>query len=153
MNLSHADVVELLDLAPLPGEGGHFRQTFADGLSTAIYYLIGGEHFSALHRLTGPEVYHWYAGAPLDLFCLHPDGATQQVSLGPDIASGQQPQAAVAAGVWQGSRSAGQWTLIGTTMAPPFTEAGFELADERLAEEYPHAATQIRQLLPVEPSR
>ena len=45
--LSAAEVIELLDLKPHP-EGGHFRETFRDGLkvsntraaSTAIYFLL-----------------------------------------------------------------------------------------------------------------
>ena len=38
----------------------------------------------------------------------------------------------VEAGVWQGSMSLGEWTLLGTTMAPGFTWDGFELASEEM---------------------
>lgn len=59
-----ADVVaETLGLQPLPDEGGRFRRAYADRQASAIYYLLTRGDVSALHRLTGPEVYHFYAGA------------------------------------------------------------------------------------------
>ncbi|MGI8962259.1 MAG: cupin domain-containing protein [Bryobacteraceae bacterium] len=32
--------------------------------STAIYFLLAREDFSALHRLTADELWHFYAGSP-----------------------------------------------------------------------------------------
>lgn len=139
--------MDLLGLAPLEQEGGLYRQTHADAHSTAIYYLLAGGDFSALHRLTADEVYHFYAGAPLRLLLLHPDGRIDEPMLGADLAAGQRPQLRVAAGVWQGASSTGEWTLIGTTMAPPFDWAGFELGDRaELTRDYPAAAARIRDL-------
>ena len=63
--------VERLGLERLDHEGGLFRQTYLDQHSSAIVYLLARPDFSALHRLSGPEVYHWYAGSPLRLLLLH----------------------------------------------------------------------------------
>lgn len=94
------------------------------------------------------EVYHWYAGDPLRLLLLFPDGSVAEPLLGPDVAAGQRPQIVVPAGVWQGSDSAGAWSLVGTTMAPGFTWDGFELGDgAELAARFPEAAERIARLV------
>ena len=146
-----AEIIRLLGLEPLPGEGGYFRETYRDERSTAILYLLEAPDFSALHRLSGPELYHWYAGAPLAFLLLHPGGVVRSPILGPDLAAGQAPQLAVPAGVWQGSRPLGPdgaWSLVGTTMAPPFDPAGFELGRvEALSAGWPSAAERIRSLV------
>jgi predicted cupin superfamily sugar epimerase len=142
-------LAERLRLHPLPQEGGLFRETHRDVHSSAIYFMLIAPMVSALHRLNGDETYHWHAGAPLDLLLLHPDGRAERVLLGPDVLAGQRPQHRVPAGVWQGSSSAGEWTLVGTTMAPPFDWTGFDLATaEPLVARYPKVADRIRALVP-----
>lgn len=142
-----ARLVELLGLEPLDHEGGLFRQMHLDEHSSAIYYLLADPDFSGLHALGSVEVYHWYAGAPLQLLLLHPDGRIETPVLGPDIAAGQRPQLVVNPGVMQGSSSAGAWTLVGTTMSPPFDWNGFELGDRNaLQRRYPQVADRIAEL-------
>lgn len=161
-------LVELLGLAPLPVEGGHFRQTWvagdrlaADALpgrygrekpaGTAIYYLLTSEpdSFSALHRLPTDEVYHFYLGDPVAMLMLGDAGRVEEVTLGPDLLAGQRVQHVVPAGVWQGSRlrPGGRFALLGTTMAPGFDGADYEGGvRERLVAEYPAAAAEIGRL-------
>jgi predicted cupin superfamily sugar epimerase len=141
-------VAARLRLNPLPHEGGLFRETYRDDQSSAIYFMLLDGMVSALHRLSGDEVYHWYAGAPLRLLLLHPAGRVEAPVLGNDIAAGHVPQLRVPRGVWQGSSSEGAWTLVGTTMAPPFDWLGFELAPANLAEQYPKVAARVAALLP-----
>ena len=141
------ELARLLELRPLPGEGGLFRRTHLDAHSSAIYYLLLAPDFSALHALTSTETYHWYAGAPLRMLLLHPDGDTTEPVLGPDLAAGQRPQLVVPAGTWQGSRPAGEWSLVGTTVAPPFGWAAFRLGDPvELAARYPAHRARIGEL-------
>lgn len=136
-----------LALSPLEHEGGLFAQQHLDEHSSAIYYLLAQPDFSALHALAAVEVYHWYAGSPLSLLLLHPDGRSEERVLGPDLDTGQLPQLVVPAGVMQGSSPAGEWCLVGTTMSPPFDWQGFELgARERLQADYPQAAARIAEL-------
>jgi predicted cupin superfamily sugar epimerase len=118
------EVARLLDLAPHP-EGGRFRETFRDAGSTAIYFLLAAGETSRWHRVDKAELWHWYAGAPLELRI-----GRSVARLGPDLAAGERPQAAVPAGAWQAARSLGAWTLVGCTVAPPFDFAGFELGAE-----------------------
>lgn len=139
--------MERLGLEPLEHEGGLFRRMHLDEHSSAIYYLLAHPDFSALHSLDSVEVYHWYAGAPLRMLLLHPDGRAEERLLGPDPDAGQLPQVVVGPGVMQGSSPLGSWTLIGTTMAPPFRWEGFELgAREALQQRYPAAAERVAQL-------
>ncbi len=143
--------VERLGLEPLEHEGGLFRQMHLDEHSSAIYYLLADPDFSALHSLSSTEVYHWYAGSPLSLLLLHPDGTSEERVLGPNPESathpGQLPQVVVPPHVMQGSAPLGEWSLIGTTMSPPFDWNGFQLGERAaLQERYPDAAERIARL-------
>jgi hypothetical protein len=126
--MTGAEVIALLGLERHP-EGGWYRQTFADthpggrAHSTLIYYLLEAGDRSAWHRVDSAEVWHWYAGAPLELKA---DKAA--VMLGNDLIAGQRPQGVVPRGAWQSARSLGDWTLVGCTVAPGFEFAHFELA-------------------------
>ena len=138
----------LLGLHPLPHEGGLYQQTFTDAHSSAIYFLLLAPDVSALHRLDATEIYHWYAGSPLRLLLLHgPDGRLEEPTLGPDLDAGERPQIVVPAGTWQGSSPAGAWSLVGTTMAPPFAWSGFRLGERaELLDRWPSARARITAL-------
>jgi hypothetical protein len=133
--LTADEVVRLLDLKPHP-EGGHFREMFRDtrqvesrrAASTAIYFLLARGERSHWHRVDAVEVWHWYAGAPLELEIAQNEGRIERVTLGSDLASGERPQAVVPAHAWQAAQSLGDWTLCGCTVAPGFDFSGFELA-------------------------
>lgn len=53
--------------------------------------------------------------------------ATQQQLLGNDILGNQTPQVIIEKGQWQRATSLRSWTLVGTTIAPGFSENGYEL--------------------------
>ena len=143
------EIKATLGLVPLPHEGGWWTQTHLDDYSTAIYYFLEAGECSALHRLRHPEIYHWYAGSPLELLILHPDGSHSSPVLGPDLAAGQRPQLTVAPHCWQGSTPAGDWSLVGTTMAPGYRQDEFELGDRaELIRAHPDLADRIRELMP-----
>ena len=120
------EIIRTLNLQPHP-EGGWFRETYRDAASTAIYYLLKAGERSHWHRIASSEIWHWYAGAPLELRMA--DGASRQTQiLGPAVAQGQRPQAVVPPRAWQAARSLGEFTLAGCTVAPPFDFATFEMA-------------------------
>jgi hypothetical protein len=73
----------------------------------------------------------------------------EKVTLGPQIEDSMHPQFAVPAGGWQGSRlkPGGAYALLGTTVAPRFEFADFELgARSELATAYPDFADSIGAL-------
>jgi predicted cupin superfamily sugar epimerase len=107
--------IERLDLQPHP-EGGWYRQTYRASLmlphaalpgyggdraaSTAIYFLLAGDQFSALHRLHSDEVWHFYAGSGLIVHVIDPGGTYSVLLLGNDAAraSNSRPSCPQAAG-------------------------------------------------------
>lgn len=127
------DVIRLLGLKPHP-EGGYFRETFRDpervggrSRSTAIYYLLKAGEMSRWHRVDAVEIWHWYAGAPLELK-LHDGSRLHSLILGSGFNEGHVPQVIVPVRCWQSAKSLGPYSLVGCTVAPGFEFAGFELA-------------------------
>jgi len=151
------EIRALLRLEPHPLEGGFFVETWrsAHALSataldpsaagtraagTAIYYLLTPATLSSMHRLRWDEVFHFYLGDPVEMLLLAPGEAGRLVTLGADLAAGMRPQVIVPAGTWQGARLAdgGRVALLGTTMAPGFDPADFEIGEtEVLARQWP----------------
>jgi predicted cupin superfamily sugar epimerase len=145
--MTGAEVAALLGLAPLPHEGGMWAQTWIDEHSTAIYFLMQPGDFSAVHRLDGPEIWHHYAGAPARMLVLHGDGTVSRRLLGDELGAGERPCVVVPSGDWMAAETLGEWTLVGTTMAPPYTDEGFQLGDRaELTARYPEAAADIVRL-------
>lgn len=155
-----------LGLEPLPQEGGFYRETYRSELklpadvlpslyqsprsaSTAIYYLLTPDTCSALHKLPGDEVYHFYLGDPVELLQLYPDGTGEVIVLGERIFDGMKLQAVVPGGTYQGARlkEGGSYALLGTTMAPGFEFEDFRPGDvSRLSDRYPEYAELITAL-------
>ncbi len=151
-------------MRPLEGEGGLYYQsyvsdeTFAEGAlpgregphpyGSAILYLLEGEGYSRMHRLASDEIFHFYLGEPCEMLLLYPDGRGETVKLGPDILNGEQLQVLVPRGVWQGTRLApgSAWALLGTTMAPGYTDRDYEDGDfAELSKRYPDYVDQLRE--------
>ena len=109
-------LIAKLGLAPHP-EGGHYRETFRDAHSTAIYFLLRAGEVSRRHRVDAVEIWHFYRGDALELIV-----GEARVVLDAD-----NPQVVVPAHVWQSARPLGRYTLVGCTVAPPFEFSGFEL--------------------------
>jgi uncharacterized protein len=157
------EVIAFLRLQPHPVEGGYFRETYRSSetlparhgadrsVCTAIYYLLTPKTVSALHRLPGDEVFHFYAGEPVRMLQLWPDGSTRTLVLGTDLRAGQVPQLVVPGGVWQGSVliEGGSWALLGATMAPGFDYADYTSGDRaELTARFPDERAMIERLTP-----
>jgi uncharacterized protein len=143
-------LISALGLIPHP-EGGYYGELYrsnavvhpADGRGprsavTTIYFLLTEGAVSRWHRVQSDEVWHFYEGAPLDLW-LAPPGidAVDQRRLGP-LDGSQRPVWAVPGGWWQAARSAGAYTLVGCTVGP-----GFDFDDFGLAADQPSAARAL----------
>ena len=154
------EIKSLLKLEPHPIEGGSFRRTYTSSgsvgllrgqrtLSTAIYYLLEAGTFSEMHVLASDEVFHFYLGDPVEMLQLWPSGESAVVTLGPDLAAGQEVQVVVPAGVWQGTRLIGQGkvALLGCTVTPGFDYVDYQSAPaEELIAQWPADAERIRAL-------
>jgi uncharacterized protein len=164
--LTAEEVIARLQLEPLTIEGGYFRETYRStakvpaaalkvgqggerSVSTAIYYLLTPDSFSAIHRVASDEVFHFYAGDPVEMLQLWPNGAGRTLMIGNDLAAGHTPQVVVPGGVWQGCRlvPGRRWALLGCTVAPGFDYADFVAAEPvELLAAYPVYQELIRAL-------
>jgi predicted cupin superfamily sugar epimerase len=164
--LTAQQIIDRLHLVPLTIEGGYFRETYRSTLtlpagalpaayggdrhvSTAIYYLLTPDTFSAIHRVKSDEVFHFYAGDAVEMLQLWPDGSGKTLTIASDLADGHEPQVIVPAGVWQGCRLAhgGDWALMGCTVAPGFEYADYEAGKRaELTAAYPKFAELIASL-------
>ncbi len=140
-------VIERLGLVPLEPEGGFVGQTYLDERASAIHYLMASGAVSGLHRLEHLEIWAWHAGSPARMLLVSPGGEVTEPMLGPDLAAGERPRVIVPGGWWQACEPVGDWTLVSTFMAPPYSAAGITFAGGRaLAEAHPEHAGRIARL-------
>lgn len=159
--------IEKLGLSPHV-EGGYWAQTYrseeriagvhlperfagARVFSSAIYYLLHGDEFSALHRIKSDELWHFYAGSSLTLFELDDRGNLMETKLGRHLERGERPQAAIRAGRWFGAAlevdALPSYSLVGCTVSPGFEYEDFELGERRtLIAQYPQHHALIERL-------
>jgi len=128
------EIIKTLNLQPHP-EGGFFHETWRDsratserGSGTAIYYLLRAGEMSHWHRVDAVEIWHFYAGAPLELRVSSDGIECKAWVLDTTLNTTRGPQFIIPAGTWQSARSLGEWTLVGCTVSPAFDFAGFEMA-------------------------
>jgi predicted cupin superfamily sugar epimerase len=137
--------IDALQLRRHP-EGGWFRETYRSdevlaaaalppgfggdrAFSTAIYYLLEGDDFSALHRIKSDEVWHFYDGASLTIHVIDLQGSYLAIPLGRHLQAGEVPQGVVRAGCLFGAtvNDTRSFALVGCTVAPGFDFADFEV--------------------------
>ena len=140
------NLVEILDLQPHP-EGGFYKETYRSkgkiklggeldikderNYSTAIYFLLVQDSFSAWHRIKQDEAWHFYEGSPVRVHSISPKGEYWYFDLGLDFNLGQEPQYIVPGGSWFASETLGAYSLVGCTVAPGFDFKDFELANRK----------------------
>lgn len=166
-NIDADEIIELLDMKPLPEETGYYAETYrAKGVipkaslpgiytgdrsySTAIYYMLTEGMKSHLHKITSDEAWHFYSGDPLSLVQISPEGNLEEVILGHDLKEGQRPQHVVPAGYWFGAMAKTSdcgFSLIGATVAPGFEFDDFTLGDPaELIGKFPDCKDWIERL-------
>ena len=151
------------NLQPHP-EGGWYAETYRSSelanqlpprftgprnFSTAIYFLLPGNTFSAFHRIQSDELWHFYDGDMLEVFVINAQGSLQLIQLGRDTAQGQVYQATVHAGQWFASRCSvnNGFALVGCTVSPGFDFKDFEIARRGdLLLQYPQHSSIIQAL-------
>ncbi|MBN1296197.1 cupin domain-containing protein [bacterium] len=140
-------IIRILDMKPLAGEGGLFAEVYRsektiavggcpDGesgsrnLMTSIYYILTPGQISRMHRVASDEIFHLLAGGPVRMVRLDErSGSGDSVVLGLDMDAGERPMVVVRAGTWQGMEllPGAAFALFGCTVAPGFDPADFEL--------------------------
>jgi predicted cupin superfamily sugar epimerase len=146
--------IKTLSLLPHP-EGGFYKETYRSSetiplkngdrnYSTAIYFLLEKNNFSAFHKIKSDELWHFYAGDILEVIEITTEGKLKITELGPG-----NFQYCVPAGNWFASRvkEGGDFSLVGCTVAPGFDFKDFEMAQQKqLMQLYPQYEKLIKEL-------
>ncbi|MFP4123129.1 cupin domain-containing protein [Coleofasciculus sp.] len=157
--------IEKLGLQKHP-EGGYYKETYRSdeeiahenlpkrfsgrrNFSTAIYFLLVGTEFSALHRIKSDELWHFYAGSSLTIHVVEQSGNYRPIKLGENLDEGEAFQAVVKAGDWFSAtvNNPQSYSLVGCTVAPGFDFNDFELGKrEELIKRYPQHQSLIEKM-------
>jgi len=160
-----ARIIEQLQLLPHP-EGGWYREVYrsdeillpaslpdrystAHCFSTSIYFLLEKDDFSAFHRISSDETWHFYKGSPVIIYCLFSDGSFSQVILGNNLDEGQVLQYTITRNCWFAARNQdiNSFSLVGCTVSPGFDFSDFELGQQQsLFSLFPHKKELISSL-------
>ncbi|WP_109437121.1 cupin domain-containing protein [Aquimarina sp. AU119] len=158
------EIVDRLEMNSHP-EGGYYKETYrsesmipqhvlgegftgARNYSTAIYFLLTSNNFSAFHRIKQDEIWHYYEGSSLYVHVIDPNGKYKRYSVGINLDQEELPQLVVPAGCWFASsvKNKDSYSLVGCTVAPGFDFSDFELAERSaLIKEYPKYKEIITQ--------
>ncbi len=114
-------IIQKLSLEPLPKEGGYFRfiSEFGDGAGM-IYYLMTGDSFSHLHKLSDDEVWTFLEGDVAVQTIVYSDGNIEEYNLDSDNRT-----SIVKKGCFQATRIAKPekgYSLFTTTMSPRYRD-------------------------------
>jgi predicted cupin superfamily sugar epimerase len=112
---------------------------------TSILFLLTGENFSAFHRLSSDEAWHFYRGDSMAIEIIDAAGRHERRSIGPD----GPWQTVVPAGTHFGSHVPNPlgYALVGCDVAPGFEFADFYLATRSvMLAQYPQHAQLIAKL-------
>ena len=155
-------IIEQLKLTRHP-EGGWFSEVYrseekilAEQLpdryisshcfSTSIYFMLDKDDFSAFHRISSDETWHFYLGSPILIYCIFSDGSKSETLLGNNLLEGQLLQFTIPHNCWFAAKNLNpcSFSLVGCTVAPGFEFSDFELAKrQELIEMYPQHASLI----------
>ncbi len=158
-------IIENLDLTKHP-EGGYFKENYrssneikSDSLwkgaiesrcySTAIYFLLNENQFSAFHRIKQDEVWHHYLGSTLVLHIIDPKGNYKSIKIGKRFSDSEYLQYVVPANHWFASEvlEKDKFVLCGCTVSPGFDFKDFEMPNrEVLIKMFPQHRTIITTL-------
>jgi hypothetical protein len=142
MNNRALTLINGLELSPHP-EGGYYKEIYRSETTvpsphagamrralTDIYFLLLSGQVSRLHRVLHDEIWHLYEGAPLVLVEIAANG----LEMGEVRLEGCDPtpkyKHCVKGGNWQAAYSAGEYTLVGCTVAPGFAFEDFRFLSQ-----------------------
>jgi len=161
------ELIRTLKLSVLPKESGYLgiigrsaQMVTVDGRALAVqsqnYYMLTRDlPINYLHWLAPDDTHILIEGGPVDYFIFHPDGHSERVTLGIDLAAGQRPVVAVPGGCWKALKlhKGASYALMANTLSPEFTPDRVKIgagADwiKRYANSAPWATPEaLRQLI------
>ncbi|HEY1248999.1 MAG TPA: cupin domain-containing protein [Nitrososphaera sp.] len=161
MNNDAARLIRSLGLEKHP-EGGYFKRTYEastmvsakgyDGprhVSTAIYYMLVADQFSAFHKIRSDELWHHYMGGSLTLYAIE-RGKLSEIKMGKG--KGEIQQVTIKANTWFAAslNDKNSYCLVGCTVSPGFDYRDWKLGRRNeLIKMFPQYATIIERFTTV----
>lgn len=157
--MDKSELIKQLELAP-HSEGGYFRRTYTAPFThetngerrpfmSSIYYLLTDDSPIGHWHCNNSDIMHyWHGGAPIRYWLLA-DNSLHSVTLGPNLADGEQLQLLVSAGTWKASEllAGSDYGLISEAVTPAFDELARQLpATSDLLAQFPAHRDIIERL-------
>lgn len=163
------ELIKRFHMHPHP-EGGYYAEVYksdidipksvlpkrfngARATATHIYFLLENGQHSAFHRIAADEMWHAYAGGPLELMMVDDrhkgEVRTETVRIGNSGSSDESFYWIVPAGVWFAARIPKEvdYSFVGCTVSPGFDFADFELrSQEEMIAAFPEQRSFIELL-------
>ena len=114
-------------------------------VSTAIYYMLVADQFSAFHRVRSDELWHHYMGGSLTLHTID-SGKLSEIKMGKS--KGEAQQIAIKANTWFAAslNDKNSYCLLGCTVSPGFDYRDWELGRRNdLVKMFPQHTTIIER--------
>ncbi len=151
--------IEKLGLEKHP-EGGWFKEVYRSAdivqtpsgdrsAGTSIYYLLENNDFSALHRIKSDEIWHYYAGnSAIEIIWIEKN-MLKSVKIGKDFDFGECFQFVVPKNSWFAARLVNNtgFALVGCSVSPGFDFSDFELANEKVVEQFSEISSELLSLI------
>lgn len=138
-------IIEQLGLQQHP-EGGYFKETYRSEaqiknahlpgnyegdrhVSTAIYFMLTSDMFSAFHKIEQDELWHFHFGSAIELHTISPAGKHEIHLIGNNMLNGECPQLIVPGNYWFAAKviDPDSYSLVSCTVAPGFDFRDFIL--------------------------
>lgn len=161
MTLTAQQIAALLDLHPHP-TCGIVSESYRSELqipASALPPSYGGDRSLGnvlnfmvtptarvhLHRIRSDQLYHFYAGDPLEVLLLYGDGRSEVCTLGHDLAAGMRPQLFIPGGTFHTARvtAGGDYSLLATSVWLRAEPADVEIGDVPQLKQAFSAAAQL----------
>ncbi|MEZ4813624.1 MAG: cupin domain-containing protein [Bdellovibrionota bacterium] len=157
--ISPEEIIQKFSLEKLLPEGGYFRQSYKSpqkiksygseserSLATCIYYLLTEKN--QFHTVKSDEIFHFYNGAPAELFLIDEQGNCSIQILSNQHLEGHLPQVLVPKNTYQAMRLLSSdpeaYAFMGTTVFPGFEYEDFKVySTDELLKKFPHLSKQL----------
>ena len=162
--MNKEEIIQKLGLLPHP-EGGYYKEMYrSEGVisnadlgseyegdrnySTAIYFMLTSDTFSAFHKINQDEFWFFHSGDPVEFHTIKQNGEHSVIKIGNDIANGESPQHCVYGGDWFAAKVDGEngFALVSCTVSPGSGFRDFVLpSGEELIKEFPQHEKLIKE--------
>lgn len=159
------EIITHFNLSAHP-EGGYFKEVYRSkgqileqnlaeyfegnrNYCTSIYFLLTSDKFSAFHKISQDEIWHFYKGTSLKLHLISPEGTYSFVMIGDNFKNNEVFQFTVPAHYYFAAEVSQKdtFSFVGCTVSPGFDFRDFVLPScDELSKAFPNHSKIINAL-------